>query len=517
MRLRLRFATFRHWLGSVRVRLTLWYLAILALIFLVFGAILSGVAVHQAQVANQETLHSISQQLASTLGADGTLHVDAAFGDYPYFSGKQTIENLTGKGYPLGPFDIAVYFSVSDATQQFGPIAADGVARLRTLVALRSGDQSSYAQMNLPVSLGKSAATDMTYSLAFTDIQRQGTSVGTLVVGRQVDYTSTFDTLVPGLIVAGPITLLIAALGGYWLASRAMRPVRLITRTAREIGETDLSRRLHLKRHDEMGELASTFDRMLARLEAAFDRQRQFTADASHELRTPLTVVNLEVNRALAQRRSPEEYERALQVVQAENDYMSRLVANLLTLARADAGEAALRFERVDLGDVALEVVERLAPLAREHDITLAVGELPELTVAGDRMYLTHMLSNLVENAIKYTAGTGTRVGVATCAATRDGSAWACVRVEDDGPGIAPEHLPHLFERFYRVDTARSQSGDDDTPDGSGLGLAIAQWVAHSHGGDVQVRSDVGSGTTFEVWLPLSPPLHAGTGTGSAD
>src|SRR5262249_19105121 len=151
-------------------------------------------------------------------------------------------------------------------------------------------------------------------------------------------------------------------------------------------------------------------------------------------------------------------YERILSVVQTENAYMARLVNDLLTLARADAGKAALRREYVDLSDVALAVVERLAPLAREPGIHLAVGERPELPVSGDSPYLAQAAGYLVENAIKYTAGTGASVRVQTGAGDVRGSKWAWLRVEDDGPGIAPEHLPHLCERFYCVDAARSQN-----------------------------------------------------------
>src|SRR5262249_20129957 len=154
---------------------------------------------------------------------------------------------------------------------------------------------------------------------------------------------------------------------------------------------------------------------------------------------TPLTIVDLEVGRALARRATPEEYERVLAVVQTENTYMARLVNDLLTLARADAGQAALRREDVDLSDVTLAVVERLAPLAREHNIHLAVGALPELPISGDPHYLAQAAGNLVENAIKYTAGAGASVRVKTGAADVKGSAWAWLRVEDDGPGIAPE------------------------------------------------------------------------------
>jgi signal transduction histidine kinase len=276
-----------------------------------------------------------------------------------------------------------------------------------------------------------------------------------------------------------------------------MRPVHTITQAARTIGETDLSRRLNMKSKDELGELANTFDGMLGRLQAAFERQRQFVADASHELRTPLTIVNLETSRALASPRKAEDYTHALAVIRSENDFMTSLVNDLLTLARMDAGQANMQSLPVDLSDVALETIERLAPLAARNGVLLEAGDLPEARILGDRQHLIQMVSNLVDNGIKYAAGDNKKVSIET--GTSEGNAW--VSVSDNGPGIAPEHLPHLFDRFYRIDKARTR-GDDQTtdpksPSGSGLGLSIVQWIVKSHGGDVKVESQVGTGTTF--------------------
>ena len=180
---------------------------------------------------------------------------------------------------------------------------------------------------------------------------------------------------------------------------------------------------------------------------------------------------------------------------------------NLLTLARADTGQLVLQRDVVDVSDIALACVERLLSLAQQSQITLSTGTLPELLVCGDPQYLSRMFMNLIENAIKYTSGIGTRVHVElACEQER----WAVMRVQDDGPGIAEEHLPSLFERFYRVDKARARKieqtsvapGKQD-PGGTGLGLAIVQWIVQAHGGEVRVESKLGSGSVFQVRLPL--------------
>lgn len=331
--------------------------------------------------------------------------------------------------------------------------------------------------------------------------------VGYFLIANPIDPDNQLPQLLLSLILGMVFTLGTALLGGLWLAERAIQPVKQITEAARTISETDLSRRLQLNRKDEMGELADTFDGMLSRLEEAFERQRQFTADASHELRTPLSIIDLEASRALADGRSPEEYERVLRVIKSENQVMIQLVNNLLTLARMDAGQIAMNGEELDLSDIALEVVERLAPIAMEEGVRLSAGELPEVQVIGDREYLTRMLSNLVENGIKHSTGEDRRVTVTTGVRRRNGRSEAWVRVIDNGQGILPEHLPHLFDRFYQVDTARSRThdgpdGDEQSPSGAGLGLAIARSIAQAHGGSIRVESEVGKGTVFEVELP---------------
>src|SRR5207248_8411685 len=348
-------------------------------------------------------------------------------------------------------------------------------------------------------------ARNTSYRVLITPVLDQNARVATLLVG--LPYQDTIPFLAIWLFW-GTLALLVAAIGGYWLAGKALRPVKMITQMAREIQATDLRSRLNLQRRDEFGELAATFDQMLARLEAAFKRQTQFTADASHELRTPLTIIDLEINRALTQLEQPEEYRHVLEQIQAENEQMTTIVNSLLLLARADTGQITLNLQEVDLSDLTLASVERLLPLARRSQITLATGDLPELLVRGDPQYLGQMLTNLIENGIKYSSGIGKRVYVELACEEKH---WGVVRVQDDGPGISDEHLPYLFERFYRVDKARShrQKGPAQSskpgnaePGGTGLGLSIVQWIVQAHGGEICVESKPGFGSVFQVKLP---------------
>jgi len=497
-------------LGGVRVRLTLWYLLILVVVFLVFGALLVSEASQRARLDEQSGLVALAQQVSATYDpADGRLHLEhlqPPVGDIITTSVKR-IDVAKVTSY-IAPTDIVLLISrQGQIIQASGPITQDtldGLAKYTSssLVTTDLSAHGNFQPYKLPVAAhGGSANTN--YLLYSVPIMSNGTPVATLLLGRIDSFDQAAQTVAPGLLLAGPLTLLIAALGGYWLASRAMSPIRKITRTAQALSASDLSQRLNLKRQDELGELATTFDGMLDRLEAAFVRQRQFTADASHELRTPLTIVDLEVTHALAAPRSPAEYARALTIVQAENAAMARLVNDLLLLARADAATEPLQRQPLDLSDVALETVERLAALARQLGVTLTTGALPEVAVCADRAQLARALTNLVENGIIYTAGVGRRVVVATGVASRDGRQWGWARVEDDGPGVPTASLPHLFERFYRVDAARAQPGVTPERGGSGLGLAIVQWVAQAHGGEARAESAPGLGATFELWLPL--------------
>jgi signal transduction histidine kinase len=546
-----RFARLFH---SVRFRLSLWYVIILAVVVLVFGSVIYSVEAASLSGEVDAELKFIGDKAPMGLSTTpGQFKLpDQLAQTIEQFTSRKVPEPILNQiqGVPLiegvlqGKFLIALVDGQGRLTQSFGALEPSQLEPLREQVN-PAATGGYFSVFSAPPSAGQPGQDYRIYSLP---VRQANGLAGTIIVGLPWDGAHTLQTLLLALLLTGAVTIVLAAAGGYWLASRAMQPVSEITRTARTISETDLNRRLNSPRQDEIGELAGTFDRMLSRLQAAFERQRQFTADASHELRTPLTIINLEVNRSLTRPRTPEEYARALGVIRVENEYMTHLVEDLLILARADTGQTTLHIEQLDLSDLALEVVERLAPLANRQSITLRTGELPEVLIPGDRHYLTRLLANLVENAIKYTAGIGDSVWVETGwdSGANGQAAWAWLRVTDNGPGIAPADLPHLFERFYQANRSRTAPADR-SPDlaaglaslptpaagaaysyqprpakpqiqagavapshplsegearGSGLGLAIVKWVVEAHQGSVTVQSQPGQGATFEVRLP---------------
>src|SRR6266516_3853509 len=479
---------------SVRTRLTLWYLAVMAFIIVVFGGSLYATQTFlNADVAEsrlETQLYQDMQRLADTYiqapldrQAPASLHLNQ--------SSQEMVLLLRPDG------------SVLDSR---GPLTSGEIQQLQARAEQNSEVIDLTVHQDSSHHWGGWWSGGNAYRVLITPVLNQNARIATLLVGLQRPYPIPFLAI---WLFWGTLALLVAAIGGYWLAGKALHPVKMITQMAREIHATDLRRRLHLQRRDEFGELAATFDHMLDRLEAAFKRQTQFTADASHELRTPLTIIDLEINRALTQLEKPEDYQHVLEQIQAENEQMTAIVNSLLLLARADTGQVTLDLQEVDLSDVALTSVERLLPLARQSQITLATGDLPEVLVLGDPQYLGQMLSNLIENGIKYTSGIGKRVYVElACEQKR----WGVVRVQDDGPGISEEHLPYLFERFYRVDKARSRrqkrsaqvgKSDHEEPGGSGLCLSIVQWIVQAHGGEIRVESKIGAGSLFEVRLQL--------------
>ncbi len=296
------------------------------------------------------------------------------------------------------------------------------------------------------------------------------------------------------LLLFTPIVLMFSAYGSYWLAGRAFRPIHRLTNIAHEIGAKDLHQRVPVPpAHDEVRELALIFNQMIGRLEHAFDQQRRFVADASHELRTPVSVLRSITDVALSQPSTSEEYVLVLKEINAESERLGKLINELLVLARADEGLVHFDHDSVQLDLLTSDVVDSMEALAAERKISLKVGELQNATILGDAARLIQVIMSLVDNALTYT-----NVGGAVTLSVKTTQTHALLVVHDTGIGIASKDQPHIFERFYRADPARSRAAG-----GSGLGLSIVDWVVHAHDGTVNVESKPGQGSTFTVVLPL--------------
>jgi heavy metal sensor kinase len=364
---------------------------------------------------------------------------------------------------------------------------------------------TAMARADVPMAFGplgeerfSSAVTkDGPLRLLTTGVEIGGHVYRLQVAQPMAEYERAVKHLGFTLLVAAPLFLIAASLGGYWMSRRALVPVDRITREARAISAGSLSSRLEVPAaDDELRRLSLTLNEMLERLESAFQRVARFTGDASHELRTPLALMRSMAEVALRRPRAEADSREVLVQVLRELQRMSALVEDLLLLARADSPWHAPRRDRIDLVTTLREACGRGRTMAEAKRIQFS-EELaaPPLWVEGDGTSLERAFLILIDNAVKYTP-TGRAVHVVLVRA--GGTALAEVR--DTGIGIAADDLPHLFERFYRADKARSRESG-----GTGLGLAIGRWIVEAHGGQLDVTSSLGQGSVFSVRLPLAP------------
>lgn len=331
-------------------------------------------------------------------------------------------------------------------------------------------------------------------------VTNAGAGIGAVLAAEPVTEPPPLfdaDSFIRAMLVVSPVILLFALGLGYWLAGRALAPVQGLMDEVEAITDgRSLHRRLAVPMSaDEVARLASTLNRMLARLEQSFTSLHRFTADASHELKTPLMVLRAGVERALTDPRTPPDVLQTLDETLEQINWMTEMVESLLTLARADEGRAPLTLEERDLRPVMADVAETAEMLGEQHGVQVTT-ETPDepVTLPVDPHRIREMLLNLATNAVKYTPSGGT---VALALREQDGA--VALTVQDTGIGIAPGDLPHIFDRFWRADPARSRTGDRP---GVGLGLAITKWIAEAHGGSISVQSRPGRGTVFTVLLP---------------
>lgn len=492
---------------GIRAQLMAWYTAVFALLILLLSIILY-TTLHASLAASVDTsLQSRTQQIAAGV----TIEV-----------GKMSIQDVTGDlaGLDNDPAPGQTQSSTPTASQtngktSTGQIGPQSDINIGTLVRIldKNGQifytSPAFQSLSVPASSitdplhGTSWQGTVTnhngqavrlYSIALTD---NDAIFGVIQVGESLkQLTSTLQSITFALLAIDPFVLLLGAIVSYWLAKRAFRPILRLTRTAREIKAGDLHQRVPIPQaRDEVYDLALTLNEMIGRLDLAFTQQRRFVADASHELRTPVTVIRSITDVALVQPLLTEEYVAVLSEINAESERLGHLINDLLALARADEGVVQLDREAVRLDLLTLDVIATMEPLAVERDIALHIEKASPVTIQGDTARLIQVLMGLMDNALTYTDAGGSITLAISVTETS-----ASISIHDTGIGIAPEDLPHIFERFYRADPARSRVAG-----GSGLGLAIVDWVVRAHGGSIAVESQLGHGSTFTVTLPLAP------------
>ena len=462
----------KHWwrFRSVRVRLTLWYAGTLAVLLALYAGGVFVFLRHNLFTELDRRLHDdfeLAEQMLERPD-DGGIRWRA---DEHHHEEDGGDENWLEVWNPAGQL---LYRRA--AFEGAGEGAPSSLFPLE-----RSGYASVVLPGNVPVRvLGRSYVIE-------------GLPVVIRVARSEARLRHEINELLVILGFGFPVAVGIAACGGYALARRALAPVGRMADQARTITAERLSERLPvITPDDELGHLATVFNETFARLERSFEQLRRFTADASHELRTPLTVIRSVGEVGLREHHDERAYREIIGSMLEEADRLGRLVDSLLTLSRADAGQVKLRLERMDLAELAHEVVNHLGVLAEEKRQFLTVEASVPVHATADRLVLRQAVINLVDNAIKYSPEGG-RVRVLV----RDQSYGPTLEVIDTGPGIAAEHREHIFDRFYRVDKARSRELGV-----TGLGLAIARWVVEAHGGRIELESEEGKGSTFRITLP---------------
>ena len=461
---------------SIRVRLTLWYGSALALILLLFAVALYLVMSRALREQVDASLDEAAAVAIRTLG-------EHRFGPFLIF------EDLSQEFPELALLDkfFQIFGPAGQVTIQSSNIQSREIPLSQTAFRASLEGESTFetVQFTKGVSL-RLLSVPIRQGDQLVNILRVGTSL--LPTDRML------RRLLVGLYIASPMALLVSLMGGWFLAGRALRPVHAITQAARRITAGDWSQRI-LTPHsnDEIGQLASTFNDMIGRLEVSFKQIRQFSADASHELRTPLTITKGETELALRRPRQAEDYRVVLESNLEEIDRMSRIVDELLFLSRADLGEIKLKMLPVQLDDLFREIHQQAAMLGKERSIQTVITKVEPVVVKGDDLRLRELLLNLVDNAVKYSQE-GQTVELAL---TIEGNRVR-IMVQDHGIGISPESHIRVFDRFYRTDEARAHAAK-----GTGLGLAICKWIVEVHHGTIELQSTVGSGSCFTVFLPL--------------
>jgi two-component system OmpR family sensor kinase len=500
---------------GMRVQLTLWFIVVVSVLMLLFGAVFYVNLRASLQTNFDSSLQLRTQQIAAGINEDkGTITIHDVTGALP------------GLTNPDAATDIATPMSnpqttSTTTTNPAGPEKTNADVNLGALVRILNvrGEviyvTPAFLALNIPPTSvtqplhGKTwqgnvtAQNGQAVRLYSTTLAENGTVYGVVQVGESLaPLANTLRSVTIELLLIVPFVLILGTLGSYWLAAHAFAPIHRLTRIARRIEAGDLHERVPVPRSkDEIQSLALTFNEMIERIDKAFTRQRRFVADASHELRTPVAAIRSMTDVVLA-RSTPierEEYVTVLQDVNSEAERLGHLINDLLLLARSDENQVLFEHELVRLDLLAADVAATIEPLATERGITIEIVAKQPALVMGDEVRLIQVIMNLLDNAVTY-SNIGGKVKLEVKAEQNK----AFMIVSDTGIGIAKDHLDHIFERFYRVDPARSRAAGS-----TGLGLAIVDWIVRAHEGRITVESEVGKGTTFTVVLPIAVQTSA--------
>src|ERR1700674_2827684 len=491
--------TGRAMLDSVRVRLTVWYTAVLALVLSVLTLVTYFIFWRSAVQRTDANLVELSEGFLVTLRAE----LEDQRGPDPFRAAAQvamTEHFFRDQFYAILDGSGKVIISSQDV-----PAASPLPERLRTeLLASASFqrflDESKRADRYFGEVQGEKSG--------FRGLARRFSSRGqmyTLILLQSLHpQKEMLEEVTIAFAWVIPIAVLLASGGGYFLARKSLAPVVAMSSQAGRIGAANLHERLMVEDdRDELGHLAQSFNSLRDRLSESFERQQRFMADASHELRTPVAILRGEAEVALSQQsRSPEEYRESLGVLHQEAERLTHIVDDLFTLTRADAGQYPLQPRDFYLDELVAECVHSARTLALAKKISLNFEEASESPIHADESLLRRMILNLLDNAIKYTAEGG-RVTV-TC--SRAGEEYA-LSIMDTGGGIPADLQPRIFERFFRADKARSRAENDGG--GAGLGLSISRWIAEAHHGSLELARSDSIGSTFTAYLPAAPSLSA--------
>ena len=467
-------------LDTGRARLTLWYVSLLAAILVVVLVMVYLLLARALYVRIDDSLQAVVQVAATSLAndlAEGQGVDDAARSTAAELASRQQLLAIyDGRGRLLGEAgredDIVV------PLPPVSEIPTDGDASLVTIVEADDLDDR--------------------HRLALRRVTIPPGVEYVIVVGSSLEsIDEELESLRGILAYVVPLSLVVAGIGGWFLAGRSLSPVVAMADRARKIGVESLNARLPVANpRDELGLLSETFNELLARLETSVEQQRQFMADASHELRTPVTIARTAARVALQQpTRTESEYRETLEIVEQETIRLSRIVDDMFTLTRADAGNYPVRTTPMYLDEVVDDVVRAARVVASTRDVSVTAECVQSAAFTGDEELIRRLIINVLDNAIRYSPASGT----VRVALDRAADVYA-VSVSDQGPGIAAEAQSKIFERFYRVDTARTHDGVSDG--GAGLGLALARWIATVHGGDVRLAASSRLGSTFVITLP---------------